>query len=235
MNTGVIYKATNIKNGKSYIGQAVSFSSNRPWGSKRRWQAHIKCAKSNKCECRFLENAINKYGEESFIIEDIYKCDVSELNYYEDYYIKYHNTLCPQGYNLMTGGGNGRKHNEETKEKMSLSRIGKIHSNETKEKISQSHKGRKVSKETLKNISNASKYRNMSSSNKERLELALEELNLTELPMYIYMSVDKRNNKNIDQIIVKNPNYPNKKFGKKDMKLTDKIQLAISYTQRSSV
>ena len=75
----------------------------------------------------------------------------------------------------------------------------------------------------------------MSSSNRERLELALEELNLTELPMYIYMSVDKRNNKNIDQIIVKNPNYSNKKFGKKDMKLTDKIQLAISYTQRSSV
>jgi len=41
-NTGVIYLITNIVNNKQYVGQAVSYSGKRPWGSWRRWQTHVK-------------------------------------------------------------------------------------------------------------------------------------------------------------------------------------------------
>lgn len=41
--------------------------------------------------------------------------------------------------------------------------------------------------------------------------------------------VDTRNNRNVDVIQVRVPNKPTRKFGKKDMKLSDKIKLAIEY------
>lgn len=47
--------------------------------------------------------------------------------------------------------------------------------------------------------------------------------------MYIILMVDTRNNRNVDVIQVRVPNKPTRKFGKKDMKLSDKIKLAIEY------
>lgn len=85
-----------------------------------RWLQHC----SSKY-CRRLHYAINKYGRESFKIEEIDSANsLEELNQLEVYHIKKENCLSPNGYNLLTGGGSFR-HHEETKKKMSKSRTGK--------------------------------------------------------------------------------------------------------------
>lgn len=228
-DSGVIYIITNKINGKQYVGQAVCYSGNRPWGSERRWQSHVKNAKNNKCECRLLENSIRKYGEKQFVVEDVLECGLHELNIFEKQYIEEYKTLTPFGYNLMTGGGNGRLHSKETKKKMSETRTGKQHTETTKQRIGNSNKGLTVDEIGRYNIGKASKYRNMSDTNKKLLDDALSEIGIENLPMYVSLSIDKRCERNVEQIIVRHPNYPHKKFGKKNMSLADKIRQAISY------
>lgn len=222
----MIYVITNNVNGKQYVGQTVSFlSSGRKWGSHRRWQAHVKCAKAKRFECRLLESAISKYGKEEFKVEDVLECKIEELNSFEKEYIDKYNSLAPNGYNLMTGGGNGRKHSVDTKERMSNTRTGKIHSKITKERIAKSNKGLIVEEEGRKNIGKASKYRNMSTENRDRLQSALDIVGIEHLPMYICLSVKR----GIDTIIVRMPQTAQKSFGKKNMPLSVKIQKAIEY------
>ena len=226
MDTGVIYLATNNINKKQYIGQAISISSNgRKWGSKRRWQSHIKCAKNNTFQCRLLENAINKYGPENFILKDVKTCLLNDLNYYEQEYIKMYNTLAPNGYNLMSGGGNRRKHSIETRNKMSETRTNKTHTETTKQKISQSNTGITRDITWRSNTGKASKYRNISEENYNLINNALLKINLSVLPIYISMSIQR----NIPAIVVRVPGKPTKKFCKKDMELNEKIRLAIEY------
>ena len=232
---GVIYVITNKTNNKQYIGQAVCISSGRPWGSKRRWQTHVKQARHNRCECRLLEQAIRKYGEDSFTVEDLLECEIDELDQHEREYVNKYNSLAPNGYNLMTGGGNGRKHAKSTRERMSKTRTGKTHKEITKKRIGDANRGLKVSMEGKKNIGKASKFRNMSAENKQMLDEACKEVGIKCLPMYVCLSIDRRGGRNVPIIQVRNPSLPNKQFGKKNMSLAEKIKLAISYTQRSSV
>lgn len=58
---GIIYKITNLVNNKVYIGQTERTL-------KERWGQH-KYSKG----CKYLHNAILKYGAESFKIEEIEK------------------------------------------------------------------------------------------------------------------------------------------------------------------
>ena len=227
---GEIYVLTNKETEKKYIGQAVCYLSNgKKWGAIKRWQSHINRAMNNICECRLLENAIRKYGFNSFDILIIHTCPIEELNYWENFYIQEFNTITPNGYNLMTGGGNGRTHTQETKELMSKTRTGKLHSEITKQKIGIAHKGKEVMNITREKIGKTSKWRNISPENKEKIMEALKELNLTELPMYIGYSLDKRYDRNIDVITVRHPNINQKKFASKYNTLAEKIKLAIEY------
>ena len=136
-----------------------------------------------------MENNIRKYGNENFTIVLILECKIDMLNYWEDFYIKYYNTIHPNGMNLMSGGGNGRVHNTETKDKMTLTRIGKTHSEITKQKITKSLTGLTRTDEYKVLIGKTSKYRNMSVKNKELLNNALKIVGIDDLPMYIYFSL----------------------------------------------
>ena len=114
-----IYIIRNTINGKSYVGQAVSHILNhkryRPYGSIGRFKCHVSEAYSDKAkQCRYLNNAIRKYGKDKFVVEILESCSVSDSNDREQYYIKYCNTLYPEGYNL-TFGGNKSKCTEEVK------------------------------------------------------------------------------------------------------------------------
>lgn len=92
---GIIYKITNHITGKSYVGQTI-----RPL--KRRWQEHCQNAE----RCKVLHRAIMKYGKDNFTIEQIDTANTSkELNDKEIYWIKFYNTLVPNGYNMTEGGG----------------------------------------------------------------------------------------------------------------------------------
>ena len=122
-NNGEIYCLTS-PSGKKYVGQCVKqLSSGKKWGYIQRWKDHIRDANS-KNYCRKLNNAINKYGSENFTIEVIKECNIYELNYYEEHYIKLYNTLSPNGYNLTSGGSICRQ-SEETQILKRKSMIGK--------------------------------------------------------------------------------------------------------------
>jgi len=153
---GYIYKITNKATRKEYIGQTIDLD--------ERWYQHKYKKRSN---CRYLKNAINKYGIEQFSFKLMCVCFDEDMDVYEQQYMEVYNTLVPDGYNLRKGG-NGGKHHEETKQKISLALkgrctydvhpfTGKHHTDKTKDLISKKLKerfatdeGRKAKLETVK-------------------------------------------------------------------------------------
>ena len=122
MNPNIcIYKITNLINNKIYIGQTIR-------GIKRRWKDHI-----NKVGCKYIHNAITKYGKENFKIEVIEYCEKSELDTREIYWISYYNSTNKDiGYNILEGGSTGRSNlyklsKEEIKEIVNLEEQGISH------------------------------------------------------------------------------------------------------------
>ncbi len=140
---GIIYMITNIATGMKYVGQTVSHRLNkgkyRPFGMIGRFNDHMSEAINNtkKKQCSFLNNAIRKYGRESFVVELIETCNVSQLNSQEEYYIASKNTLYPGGYNLTKGGKSMYLKPSSNSTNIPKNRGGCIsRSNETRAKIS---------------------------------------------------------------------------------------------------
>jgi len=225
---GEIYKITNINNDKSYIGQAVSiFPSGRKHGGKGRWKDHVYNAKIFKNQCPLLENAIRKYGEKIFELTILEYCSVEILNEREIFYIEKYSTISPGGYNLMTGGGNGRKHSEETKQKMSISRCGKVHTEKTKKAIGNAHKGKNISPEQKNTIGKRSKYRNMKEENKKRVEEILKDTEYDVLPMYVlYIPASRGRSEGFGAI---KPNHKHKIIISSKYTAHEKLQIIINY------
>lgn len=168
MSYGTIYKITNTKTGKVYIGKTTKSLNDR-------LQGHINNAdKGNNFK---LSLAIRKYGKENFIIEPIDFAETrEELNEKEIHYISEYNSL-EDGYNMTMGGEGGNTYINKSDEEMKAisgkistalrknngnrgqfvgpknSMYGKHHTPETKEKMSKALKGKKFSKEHNKKIS----------------------------------------------------------------------------------
>ena len=90
-----IYKLTNLKNQKAYIGQAVDLST--------RWKDHIKAGLGIDTPSNILYKAMAADGVENFSFEVLEECDRSELNNRETYWIDFYNTTI-FGYNMTKGG-----------------------------------------------------------------------------------------------------------------------------------
>lgn len=162
---GCVYQATNLINGKRYIGKTVHTLLCRK-------KSHESSAK-NGSSCYF-HSAIRKYGLESFEWIILYRSNNNEdLLLMEQEFIRLLETKVPAGYNL-TDGGEGGHHLEETRAKMSRSfsdetkakliarnkaRAGRSMSCEFCEAISKRMKGRKFSEEHRANISKAAQKR----------------------------------------------------------------------------
>jgi group I intron endonuclease len=131
----VIYKITNLVNGKVYIGQTTK-------SIKERWKWHV----AHK-GCKFLNRAIRKYGKDNFKIEEIYTAFTKEeLDASEKYFIKEFNTLVPNGYNICIGGAapmQNRKHSVEAKSTISKKMLGIKKSIEHSKNIAESKMGNK--------------------------------------------------------------------------------------------
>lgn len=92
-----IYSILNIKNNKAYIGQTIR---DNLWDRIRK---HFEKLRANTHPNKKLQNAYNKYGEESFIYFPLCSCKNYELNELEIKYIKLFDTF-KTGYNMTEGG-----------------------------------------------------------------------------------------------------------------------------------
>lgn len=88
---GVVYKITNLVNGKIYVGQTKQ----RP---SYRWAQHKSNKYNNPISIAIRTEGYNNF---SFIVVDS-ALTPQELNKLEEQYIKEYNSLAPNGYNVQT-------------------------------------------------------------------------------------------------------------------------------------
>ena len=95
----LIYKLTNLINGKVYIGQTKN-------SLRKRIISHLTQARKNtKSKKHHLQFAIQKYGYNNFDVSIIEVCDYSQLKSREIFWISYYNSTDPnKGYNCTKGG-----------------------------------------------------------------------------------------------------------------------------------
>jgi group I intron endonuclease len=135
--------------GKSYIGKTTNFS--------KRKADHVNYSHNKESQLPF-HRAIREYGIDKFQ-QEVIECEENELDNFERLFIGVFKGI-GKIYNCTDGGegikgwhhppeickkigqkGLGRKHSDETKNKMSLAHKGKVLSAEWKSKISASHVG----------------------------------------------------------------------------------------------
>ncbi len=150
INNSGIYKITNKINNKVYYGSAsITF--------KTRWHTHVWELNNNRHHCYNLQNDWNNYGKDTFeftIIEIIERKSLTKEQFrpiilaIEQKYINKYWDNGVNCYNIekIAGSQLGIKRSDETRKKISLSKIGKPSprknvklSDETKSKISQNH------------------------------------------------------------------------------------------------
>lgn len=91
-----IYKITNTVNKKIYIGKT-----NNP---SRRKKEHFLKSNINNEPKKVLYLAMKKYGKENFLFEILEECLDKDWEEREKYWIKFYNSLIPNGYNMIDGG-----------------------------------------------------------------------------------------------------------------------------------
>ena len=115
---GVVYKTTNILDGKSYVG------------------IHVRGKKDYLGSGTYLNRAIARHGRENFVRVDIDEFDSIEVGLAKErFWIGFLNTIVPGGYNLNGGGGGQFNPSRETRELLSIAGTGRRHSEETKAKM----------------------------------------------------------------------------------------------------
>lgn len=110
-----IYLTTNLINGKQYVGQHSTNNLNDGYvGSGT-----------------IMLKAIKKYGKENFKVDIMQFCiNQEEMNFFEDKYIIWYETMSPKGYNLRSGGRERFILSEELREILRNSHIGYEYSEE---------------------------------------------------------------------------------------------------------
>ncbi len=173
----IVYKTTNLINGKIYIGQDTNNDPNYIGSGK------------------IIKEAIRKYGKCNFSKEILEKCDsIQSLNEREIYWISFYDSTNNQiGYNILKGGlgSAGFKQSEEVvikiKENNKSDKFREIMSSpEVSEKISQGQKNSTKKKELHSSIEykekmgNSLKGRKFSDEHKKKLSESLKGKKKTE-------------------------------------------------------
>lgn len=130
-----IYKITNTKNGKVYIGKSQRNS------DKHRFVKHLDALKYGYHPNKHLLSAYRKYGQCVFEFEIIERTTAGDINDREKFYILLHKSYLPSyGYN-KTMGGDGVKPSPELSAKIKMINKGRKHSQQSKDNMSKAHIG----------------------------------------------------------------------------------------------
>jgi group I intron endonuclease len=166
MAYGIIYLASNTKNGKLYVEQTTQTLRERALGHKNRALIGSKT---------HFHAAIRKHGFESFTFEGIDEgIDKEDLNNKEIHWAVTLHTYDPCfGYNSKPCGGNtlltdkiknkisqahkGKKLSEEHKQKIKQTSTDRIHSEKSKKLMSEKQLGKRRNEETKRILSEAHK------------------------------------------------------------------------------
>lgn len=89
---GVIYRYTSPEK-KSYIGQTIHTPQQRAGVNGRDYK-----------KCRYFFEAIEKFGFDALTLDILEECSNELLDEREQYWIRYYNTVYPNGYNATNGG-----------------------------------------------------------------------------------------------------------------------------------
>lgn len=158
-----VYKIQNLRNGKLYIGSALTKKAtcNRLYF---RFRNHF----FNHHKSLPLKRAIEKYGIQSFSWEILEFTDMESARPRESYYIE---TLCPE-YNILQVAGSsiGYRHTPETVQK-----IKTLYSDAKGNPIGQLNKNKTLSQETRQLLSQGAK--NRTEEQKQRHQEACEKFN----------------------------------------------------------
>ena len=144
-----VYKITNTKNGKMYIGYTGQTI-------EQRWRRHCRDAFSGKYDYKFVR-AIKKYGPESFIIETLEVVESKEMGLARECeLIKEYNSR-ELGYNTHEGGRGGHTgaYHKNGRSGAANAMYGKHHTEETKAKAVATRKKWLQSEEGQKHLENA--------------------------------------------------------------------------------
>ena len=157
----IIYKTTNLINGKIYIGKQCRTNRNYLGSGK------------------LLKEDIEKYGDKNFKKETLeFEIKNREtLCEREIYWIEFYNSTNPDiGYNLTKGGKGslGLFPSKESRKKMSNAQTGRRHSEETKEKIALGNRGKVCSIETKQKISESMTGKHQSESHRAKTSASLK-------------------------------------------------------------
>jgi group I intron endonuclease len=192
-----IYKVTNIKNGKVYVGQSIHIF--------RRFKEHLNSARRG--DKSPLYAAIRKHGDEQFVLEVLEECGPHEFDDRECHWMEAIGSR-HTGYNLLSGGQNGRIMDAKTREHLSsmirgrklspehveqirAANTGRKHTEEAKAKISAANKGLPRSKETLEKLSTSLSERYRSLTDDERAMYAAKRSGWSQ-PEHVRVSTRER-------------------------------------------
>lgn len=215
---GVVYLLTNTASSKRYVGKTINTL-------EERWVGHVRSAFRDDTDM-YICRAIAKHGPDAFTREVLEECSDDDLLGRERHWIaKLGTHVSKGGYNLTLGGEGlhgyvfseeskelmrqkalGRKHNNETRQKMSDSakargtnfvaleamrkaNTGATRSDETKQRISAAQKGRSVSQETRDKISKAGLGRKTSEATKEKFRKRVGQFTMDGNHLVTYNSV----------------------------------------------
>lgn len=203
MNSCGIYTITNQVDGKMYVGYSKHIN--------RRKHVHLKELRRQKHSNPHLQNAWNKYGEESFLFEVLVECEEEHLASEENYWCNLLNVHDKRyGYNERgTSPTGSAKCSEYSKYLMSLKRKGVKKSPEHIESMRRCNIGRKMSPEARKKMSDTRKGKPANPKAIETLKIVNEQIRLNstvpigtnKLAAYQVIEIKKRLvNKNLGDI-----------------------------------
>lgn len=181
----IIYKITNTKNGKIYIGKHQTVNVNDSY-----FGSGIA-----------LERAIKKYGKKYFTKEVLYIFDNEvDMNNKEKELVNEEFISTNMTYNLGVGGEGGslfkgRKHTEETKRRLSEMNKNKKHSEETRKKISDANRKRIVTDETRKKLSDWAKSRFRDEKSRKKISDGVKKSMTDEVRLKISLAAKEREEK----------------------------------------